>query len=1716
MKKIFKICLALLAIAVSASALTFTAPSPYVNHFGTEVIGTSTSFRVWGPECSNIFLTGTFNDWDKTNLPLAVDTSFDSGYGGPYWSIAVDGILTGEFYKYIIINDEGKKVTKLDPWTKNVDWNKGSEIIDIGTNWYPFTRPPFNEMVLYELHPGTFGDGFNGIIENIGYLKHLGVNTIQLMPSAEFGGEISWGYNPEGYYAPENYYGGFHDWKKMVDALHSNGFAVLNDLVFNHTGGGDFIWQWNGKYNEYPPEYLCGKCNQYIPEDGGMFYYTQAPEGSGDVAAPWNPWHTYWGHNRPNFSKTEVRWFIRNNILYWLNELHADGLRIDSTITVRYLHWDKLEYIPAGNSLLRWFNTDRPSDALMLAEDTQDDEYITTRPQKGEGDGCGFDTQWDNPFVHWCRWLSKTPSDADRDMNGVRDHVTEVNNNRDTALIKYVSCHDENANGKFRLNVEIDYPAGTNYWAKKRTTMAAGIVMTSIGIPMMFQGDELLMDKWFSDVIPLDWSLLNTYGGINECYRGLIHCRRNMYGNTKGLTGSGCNFFHINNGWAGHESDKVVAFTRYYNGGGEDDVLVIINCSNNSWSDYDLNAGENPFLNWNWYLQYTSNRKCYDDSFGGGGINEEAKTMVNDGHFYIGPYSVNIYGLKKLPPPTADFVVSETNGILPRVVRFYNRCTSLPRWYRWEITTSNGYTNTIQPNPNPAILITNPGPYNVKLSCYLQQDNTTEFSYSITKTQLLYFTESTWINGAYIPNDVNTNFVGPLASAVQDTETDWPEWDTLAAVRVYTNQNNKMHISVSGSAGHDSAIVILLDTDAELGTNVLPLRGGCAGIIKNMSGMTFDTNFTPDHAFILKPEKGPNPKKAFLDYSSIINNNNDYLGAISGFASGASQFTSNGWEVGFYNAEPAGKLSGSSAENFSYGLEIVAPYSNWNIFTTNLKIQVLITSYSGSKSPNQSLPGVDGNTSSNAANGFSKNKNYSLVQGNQFIQFAIDSGIEINHPPLWNYTSDQSFVAENTVDFPVSAYDVDDHSVTLFCSDSANFTDLGNGTGQYQWSTVSSDVGQYYLDFYAFDSTGLSSTQEISLYISPQGMNTNIIFDGMNITSDFSASFVSTFQNTSPSNSWGTNDYLAGLRVITNSQQLILGLSGVIKYNAGSGNNGLAILFDTDPSSGTNVMPDLETIAFRAKNMAGMTLDTNFSPDYSFIIGLDQSQPANTSWADFSKLIGNGNNDYLGELEHPVDNFSTLFSSDYMVGFKLESINTDLADVSSADTGLELAFTYSKLNVKTNFVKVQVIEIDNSGKYFSNQSLPPINNSSSYDGGECSEARYDLIPGNQHLIIPIPLVTNFNYSPVLNYIGPKTVVAGENLSFTVTASDEDGTAPQLLVKNLPPGATYVTNATSGIFIWQTILADLGDYHVIFRAFDGQMADSETVHIKVAEDQIDWCNLQWPYEISSRSTLPPGDTIYGQVRVPGKTSQEGELSEITAQLGYGRANDPPANWRWVDAPFAYDKENDIDEYKTVFAAEDETGRFYYAFRFKYSPQGDEWVYATKSGGPDDSVNISDAGVWTVLPLEDKILDAKLQWPHVIITAPSEYPELIYGRVYIPGKTASNAPAENLIVDVGYGTNFNAFVWTSAVYNTNYGLYNEFKCQLSPEIELGTYLYAYRFAYQTTNIVYGLTDGMYESFDSSKAGEWEVVIPEPCYFLINIYCLFIVIRRNLKSI
>jgi hypothetical protein len=372
--------------------------------------------------------------------------------------------------------------------------------------------------------------------------------------------------------------------------------------------------------------------------------------------------------------------------------------------------------------------------------------------------------------------------------------------------------------------------------------------------------------------------------------------------------------------------------------------------------------------------------------------------------------------------------------------------------------------------------------------------------------------------------------------------------------------------------------------------------------------------------------------------------------------------------------------------------------------------------------------------------------------------------------------------------------------------------------------------------------------------------------------------------------------------------------------------------------------------------------------------------------------------------------------------------------------------------------------------------------------------RFDRIPGDQHLTVAIPLVTNFNRAPVLDYIGPHTVVAGDTLTFNVRANDPDGTPPHLLVKDLPPGASFVTNGAEGVFSWPTIIADLGEHSVTFRAYDGQLADSETVLITVADDEILWCNLQWPYSVASQATLPPGDTIYGRVLVPGKTAQSGPAPGLTAQLGYGRAAEPVDSWTWFDAEFGLDKDDGSDEFQSALPGEIRTGTFYYAYRYRYTPQGSAWQYGTRSQGPVSTVAVADAGVWEIAPIEDRIYDANLQWPPAMTTEVSQAPPVVYGRVYIPGVTLSNTPSPNLTVFAGYGADASAFQWYAATLNTTYGWYAEYRAQFPAEVYEGTYYYAFSNVYHGSNMVFGLLHGMSSVLDTEHAGRW-YVIPEP---------------------
>src|SRR5262249_21442160 len=280
---------------------------------------------------------------------------------------------------------------------------------------------------------------------------------------------------------------------------------------------------------------------------------------------------TPWGDTRPDYGRGEVRQYFRDNAIRWLEQRYVDGLRWDATGWIRNVYGQNnspANDVPNGWGLMQWINGEigsRQPWKISISEDMQDNEWLTKEVGPG---GAGFDSQWDAGFVHPIRTAIITGDDAQRNTYAVRDAIAHRYNNNAFERIVYTESHDEDANGHARVPEEIWPGNADSYFSQKRSTLGATLVFTTPGIPMIFQGQEFLEDRYFNDQVELDWSKTNRHSGIVNLYRDLIHLRRNWFNNTRGLRGQFLNVHHIN------DTDKVIAFHRWDQGGPGDDVVV--------------------------------------------------------------------------------------------------------------------------------------------------------------------------------------------------------------------------------------------------------------------------------------------------------------------------------------------------------------------------------------------------------------------------------------------------------------------------------------------------------------------------------------------------------------------------------------------------------------------------------------------------------------------------------------------------------------------------------------------------------------------------------------------------------------------------------------------------------------------------------------------------------------------------------------------------------------------------------------------------------------------------------------------------------------------------------------------------------------------------------------------------------------------------------------
>jgi 1,4-alpha-glucan branching enzyme len=594
----------------------------------------STTFRVWAPFVDAVAV--------KVNGGTAVPLSSEDGHPDPAdatWVGTVPGAKTGDKYRYAI--QRGGVTREFnDPRTRQLtgfelpdgfglagnDDKPQSVIVDPNFSMPAFPEPSFNTMVIYEMHIGTFNNTFAGAVEKLDYLKDLGINVVEVLPitqnplfSDHTPPDHDWGYDPVQLYAVKSKYGTPQEFKEFVKQCHQRQIAVTVDVVYNHLVGNNLLKEFGGFTR---PE---------IP--GGVYLY------GGDRA------NTGFGP-RPDYGRPQVRQYIIDNALQLLREYGVDGLRFDDTIDIRTFGPGRVAN-NEGAELLReinssYRNTDpKQPGKITIAEDLQSSGDVTL--QTGPT-GLEFNSQWDDTMVNVMRDVVTKVNDSDRNLSAVRDALQKKMASDVFSRVVYTENHDQVGHppGQSRLPTLIDINDHESVFAKKRSTLAAAIMLTSPGIPMIFQGQEMLetRDFGFRTPTPVDFNRAADpkFRGIVQMYRDLIALRRNLAGKTGGLTGQNLNVFHLDDG------NKTLAYHRWEQGGAGDDVVVVANFSNAPLPSLNIGFPRGG----QWHVRFNSGAKVYDPSFeNGDSFDTTASPGDKDGLNFnanvgVGPYSVVI------------------------------------------------------------------------------------------------------------------------------------------------------------------------------------------------------------------------------------------------------------------------------------------------------------------------------------------------------------------------------------------------------------------------------------------------------------------------------------------------------------------------------------------------------------------------------------------------------------------------------------------------------------------------------------------------------------------------------------------------------------------------------------------------------------------------------------------------------------------------------------------------------------------------------------------------------------------------------------------------------------------------------------------------------------------------------------------------------------------
>ena len=566
-----------------------------------------TYFAVWAPRAKSVKLIGDFNNWDgkeheMTRLePLGI------------YELFVPGVGEGNIYKYLIDGADGNLHYKCDPYGFSAEMRPGtaSKVADLSYKWkdskWMEARAEVDTnkmpMSIYEVHLGSWKrhpheeeeTGFYTYEELaeelVKYVKEMGYTHVELMGIAEHPFDGSWGYQVTGYFAPTSRYGTPKQFKKLIDALHKAKIGVILDWVPAHF-----------------PRDAHGLANF----DGAPLYeYPDPRKGE----------HPDWGTKIFNYEMNEVKNFLISNALYWMEEFHIDGLRVDAVASMLYLDYGKqdgqwvankyggnnnleaIEFFKHLNSCL----LGKYPGTLMIAEESTAWPKVTDKP---ENDGLGFSYKWNMGWMHdFLEYMKLDP------------YFRKNNHNKMTFAASYMTSenyilvlsHDEVVHLKCSMiNKMPGYPDD------KFANLKAGyaFMMGHPGKKLLFMGQEFAQYQEWSEARELDWYLLGEekHQQMQGWVKELLHIYKKhpcLYSLDRSYDG----FQWIN---ADDADRSIFSFVRY-DETKKKSLLFVMNFTPMAREDYRVGVPRRK--------QYKLILNSHDEKFGGNDIVENRETV---------------------------------------------------------------------------------------------------------------------------------------------------------------------------------------------------------------------------------------------------------------------------------------------------------------------------------------------------------------------------------------------------------------------------------------------------------------------------------------------------------------------------------------------------------------------------------------------------------------------------------------------------------------------------------------------------------------------------------------------------------------------------------------------------------------------------------------------------------------------------------------------------------------------------------------------------------------------------------------------------------------------------------------------------------------------------------------------------------------------------------